>query len=352
MIPAIVGLAGPSPTDEERRLFARLRPAGFILFARNLEEPDQVRALTAELRALAGRDRVPILIDQEGGRVARLAPPRWPAFPPAARFGAAYAAAPATAMAAARANAQAIGTLLTGLGITVNCLPVLDVPQEGAHDVIGDRAFATDPLAVAALGRAVLDGLQAAGVVGVIKHVPGHGRATADSHVELPIVSAPEAALETDLLPFHRLRDAPMAMTAHVLYPAWDAERSASVSPTILSRIVRGRIGFAGLLVSDDIGMQALAQGPDGATLAARARAVVAAGCDLALHCSGDVAEAREVLEALPPMSEETWRRLAAAMAWAQGPARWRTDDPPGSPPTLAELLDRRDRLLAEVGLA
>ncbi len=348
MIPVIFGLAGPMLSAAERALFRRHPPAGHILFGRNIESPEQVRALTAELRALAGNARHPILIDQEGGRVARLGPPHWPPFPPGARFAQAYERAPATAIAAARANAEAIGTILADLGITVDCMPVLDVGQPGAHDIIGDRALGSDPLAVAALGRAMLDGLQAAGIVGVVKHIPGHGRATADSHLELPVVTAGRAELATDLLPFARLADAPMAMTAHILYPALDPERCASLSPAIIGGVIRGELGLQGLLMSDDLGMAALASQPGGETMAGRARAVIAAGCDVALHCSGDLAEMEEIAAALSPIGAAARARLNAAMAWAgaHGVARWRGGDPGVPPPSLAALLERRDRLL------
>lgn len=348
MMPAFVGLAGATLSADEEALFRHRPPAGYILFRRNIETPAQVRALTDRLRALADDPRLPILIDQEGGRVARLQPPHWPSFPPAARFADAYARAPATAMAAARANAQAIALTLAGLGISVDCLPLLDVRQEGAHDIIGDRALGSDPLQVAALGRAVLDGLQAGGVVGVVKHVPGHGRAMADSHLDLPVVTASVEELETDLAPFIRLADAPMAMTAHILYPAWDRELCASLSPTIIGDIIRGRIGFDGLLMSDDLGMQALGHQPGGNRMSGRALGVLAAGCDIALHCSGDFTEMAALAEALPDIGAEAARRLAAAMDWAQahGAARWRGGTAGAPADSIADLVARREALL------
>jgi beta-N-acetylhexosaminidase len=300
MIPVIFGLAGTALTDGERRLFQHRPPAGFILFRRNIATPEQVRALTGSLKALCNNPRLPILIDQEGGRVARLVSPPWPSFPAQGVFGDIWERAPATAMAAARANAQAIALTLADLGITVDCLPVVDVPVPGSHAVIGDRALGTEPLQVAALGRAILDGLQAGGVVGVVKHVPGHGRAAADSHHALPVVTASAAELEADLAPFIRLADAPMAMTAHVLYTAWDRDLCASLSPTIIKAIIRERIGFDGLLLSDDLGMHALAGQPGGNSMAGRALGVLAAGCDVALHCSGDVAYMGYGAAALP----------------------------------------------------
>ena len=223
MTPLIFGLAGLELSDAERGFFGEVRPAGYILFRRNVVDRAQLRALTDALRTLDGRENLPILIDQEGGRVARMQPPEWPAFPPGAAFDRLYERAPISAIEAIRANATALGLLLREVGVTVDCLPLLDVRQPGAHDIIGDRALGAEPLRVAALGRATLEGLRAGGVVGVVKHVPGHGRALADSHVELPVVDADEAALADDLFPFERLNDAPMAMTAHVVYRAWDA---------------------------------------------------------------------------------------------------------------------------------
>lgn len=358
MIPAIFGLSGPVLTADERAFLAACRPAGYILFRRNIGTPEEVRALTDSLRALHGDARLPILIDQEGGRVARLPSPPWPAFPAAARFAEAWDRAPATAMAAARANAEAIARTLLALGITVDCLPVLDVPVPGADPVIGDRALGREPLQVAALGRAVLDGLQAGGVVGVVKHVPGHGRATADSHLALPVVTASAEALEADLAPFVRLADAPMAMTAHVVYAAWDGELCASLSPTVVGEVIRGRIGFDGLLMSDDLGMAALARQPGGETMGGRAAGVLAAGCDVALHCSGVLAEMEEVAAAVPEMGAAARVRLARAMAWAERP--WRgAEAGAGEPgreadgvaPTVSALLARRDALLAAAGV-
>lgn len=349
MIPVIFGLSGPTLTADERALFRSSSPAGYILFRRNVEGPEQVRALTDSLRALAGDERLPILIDQEGGRVARLASPPWPAFPPGGRFARAWERAPATAMAAARANAEAIARILAGLGVTVDCLPVLDVPVPGAHDVIGDRALGAEPVQVAALGRAVLDGLQAGGVVGVVKHVPGHGRARADSHHELPVVTAGAAELEADLAPFIRLADAPMAMTAHVLYTAWDRELCASLSPAIIGGVIRGRIGFDGLLMSDDLGMQALARQPGGDSMAGRAEGVLSAGCDVALHCSAVLAEMDEVAAAVPEMAEVARLRLERAMAWATQP--WRGAEAGMAPAVGVEtLLAKRDALLEAAG--
>ena len=333
MTPLILGLAGPELTPAERNFFAQAVPAGYILFRRNVVDRAQLRRLTDDLRLLAGRDDLPILIDQEGGRVARMRPPEWPEFPTGEAFDRLYDIAPISAMEAARANAQALGVMLREVGITVDCLPLLDVRQAGAHDIIGDRALGSDPMRVASLGRHVLDGLREGGVVGVVKHVPGHGRALADSHVELPVVGAPAEALETDLQPFAALNWAPMAMTAHVVYTAWDADRCASLSPIIIRDIVRGRIGFDGLLMSDDLGMQAMA-----GSFAERTAGVVAAGCDVALHCSGNMAEMEECAGAVGEITSAARIRLDRAMATiAEGAAQT----------SLDELLNRRDALLA-----
>jgi beta-N-acetylhexosaminidase len=330
---AIYGPAGLDLTDSERDFFRDADPAGFILFKRNCETRDQVRRLTDSLRELSGRPDVPILIDQEGGRVARMKPPEWPAFPPAERFAALYRAAPSSAIEAARANARAVALMLREVGVNVDALPLLDVRQEGASDIIGDRALGSEPMQVAALGRAVLDGLASAGVVGIIKHIPGHGRALVDSHKELPVVAATEQDLEIDLEPFERLSSAPMGMMAHVVYTVWDADRPASMSPTIIRDIVRGRIGFDGWLMSDDIGMEAL-EGDFGT----RAAGVVAAGCDVALHCSGKMEEMVAVAAAVPEMSDEGEARMHRAMACALASAD-------GS--NFAESIATRDALLA-----
>jgi beta-N-acetylhexosaminidase len=332
MLPAILGLSGLSLTHDEIAFFREAEPAGFILFARNCGNRGQLRALTDSLRELSGRDDLPILIDQEGGRVMRMKPPEWPDFPAQWRFAELYETAPISAIEAARVNAQAIAVTLAEAGINVDCLPLLDVRQEGADDIIGDRALGAEPLRVAALGRAVLDGLEAGGCVGVVKHVPGHGRATADSHKHLPVVEASAEALETDLAPFRALKDAPMAMAAHILYPAWDAERPASVSPIVIGEVIRGEIGYDGLLMSDDLAMEALS-----GTIAERAEAVVAAGCDLALHCSGVIEENEAVAGALGAMGEVATERLARAMA--------RTGK--GAAQDYAALAAKRDALLA-----
>ncbi|WP_416907062.1 MAG: beta-N-acetylhexosaminidase [Polymorphobacter sp.] len=330
MIPAFFGLAGTVLGEAERALFRSADPAGYILFARNVESPEQLRALTASLTDLAGRD-LPILIDQEGGRVARLRPPHWPEFPSGAVFDALYRRAPVTAIEACRLNALALATMLRELGITVDCLPLLDVRDNGGHDIIGDRALGAEPMQVAALGRATLDGLRQGGVCGVVKHIPGHGRAAADSHLELPVVEASLEALERDFEPFRRLAAAPMAMTAHVTYTALDPDNCATLSPRVIE-FIRNDIGFSGLLMSDDLGMKALS-----GDFGARARAALAAGCDIALHCSGEMAEMEAIAAALDPISQAGRRRLDAAMAWAGG----------GDKTPMTRWAEARDRLLA-----
>lgn len=332
MTPLFLGLSGLALTDAERAFFRAVEPAGYILFKRNVDTPQQVRALTDDLRALAGCDDLPILIDQEGGRVARLGPPNWQAFPPGRVFDRLYDIAPVSAIEAIRHNCAALGAMLAGLGITVDCLPVLDVPVPGAHDIIGDRALGHEPMRVAALGKASIQGLAKAGVVGVVKHIPGHGRAAADSHVELPVVTAGADDLAVDLEPFTQLRDAPMAMTAHVVYTAWDGTQCASLSPIVIGDIIRGRIGFDGLLMSDDLGMHALK-----GSFAERAAGVLAAGCDIVLHCSGDMAEMEEVAGAVGPIAPRSAERLARAMAVVKA----------GQPVDLAQAVARRDALLA-----
>ncbi|HUE79277.1 MAG TPA: beta-N-acetylhexosaminidase [Sphingomicrobium sp.] len=332
---AIYGCAGLELTADERAFFRDADAAGYILFKRNCADQDQLLRLTDEVRDISGRPDVPILIDQEGGRVMRMRPPQWPAFPPAEVFARLYQAAPSSAIEAARSNARAIALTLKACGINVNCLPLLDVRQEGADDIIGDRALGSDPMQVAALGRAVLDGMASAGVVGVIKHMPGHGRALADSHKELPVVTASAEELESDLEPFERLRAAPMGMTAHVVYTAWDADQPASLSPTVIGEIIRGRIGFEGWLMSDDLGMEALS-----GDFGSRAAGVVAAGCDVALHCSGKMDEMIAVATAVPAMTPDGEARLARAMATVL------VEDEGAD---FAEAVAKRDALLALV---
>ena len=333
MIPAFLGLAGPVLGEAERSFFRAVDPAGYILFKRNCVDRAQVRALTDDLRALSGRADLPVLIDQEGGRVQRLGPPEWPRLPAAEPFAKLYEKAPVSAMEAARVNALAIALMLREVGVNVDCLPLLDVRRPDADAIIGDRSLGAGPMQVASLGRLVLDGLREGGVVGVVKHMPGHGRAMADSHKELPIVTVSEAELADDVRPFERLADAPMGMTAHVVYTAWDAERCASLSPIVIADIIRGRIGFDGLLMSDDLGMSALSGG-----FGERAAGVIAAGCDIALHCSGDLAEMEAVAGALGAITEGASARLDRAMATITGAA---------SVDSFDDLVARRDSLLA-----
>jgi beta-N-acetylhexosaminidase len=331
---AIYGLSGPALTEDERAFFRDCDPAGYILFARNCIEPEQLRRLTASLRDIHGRADLPILIDQEGGRVMRMKPPVWPALPAMGQFDRLYREAPSSAIEAARLNARALGLLLSGHGINVNCAPMLDVRQPDASEIVGDRAYGSEPMQVAALGRAVLDGLASAGVVGVVKHMPGHGRARVDSHKELPVVEATPAELDVDLEPFETLREAPMGMVAHILFAAWDAERPSSQSPFVIEEIIRRRIGFAGLLMTDDIGMEAL-QGSPGE----RSAAALAAGCDLTLHCSGIFAEMLDVASHVGAMSVDAEARLARAMAGALVGG--------SDGPDFAEAARVRDELLA-----
>lgn len=335
MKPVIFGLSGETLTADERAFFAEAQPAGYILFRRNIADRAQLRALTDALRDLHGRDDLLIMIDQEGGRVARMQPPVWPAFPAGAVFDRLYDLAPSSAIAAARANARGIALTLAEVGITVDALPLLDVRQAGASDIMGDRTLGGDPMRVAALGRATLEGLADGGVVGIVKHMPGHGRALVDSHLHLPVVDANLNALETDLAPFRTLNTAPMGMTAHVVYTAWDAERPASLSPTIIEEIIRQRIGFDGLLMSDDLDMKAL----NGA-IPDLAAGVVAAGCDLALNCWARMDDMVGIAQALPEISAAGRARLDRAMASVVRGA---------DQPLLEELLATRDTLLGLV---
>jgi beta-N-acetylhexosaminidase len=307
----ISGCAGTSLSDDERAFFAETRPCGLILFARNCQSVSQLRTITEDFRDAVESDAALVLIDQEGGRVQRLRPPQWRQMPPARVYGDLYLYDPEGARAAAFAGGRLIATELREAGITVNCTPVLDVPEAGSHDIIGDRAFSFDPGVVSNLARAVVEGTLAGGVLPVIKHVPGHGRAMADSHLSLPRIDASaEELMEVDFRPFMALRHAPLAMTAHVLLTAFDEERPASTSPVIMGEVIRELIGLTGLVMSDDIGMQAL-----GGPFAERAAAVIDAGCDVALHCSGELAEMREVASAVPPLEGESAERFARAIA-------------------------------------
>jgi beta-N-acetylhexosaminidase len=333
MIPAIFGLSGLTLTDDERAFFRDSEPAGYILFGRNIADRGQLRRLTDELRALDGRANLPILIDQEGGRVARMKSPEWPDFPSGGAFDALYERAPASAIEAARLNAMALAAMLAEVGITVDCLPLLDVRQPGASDVIGDRALGSEPMRVAALGRAILGGLQAGGVVGVVKHIPGHGRAMLDSHQALPVVTASDRDLQSDLAPFAALRDAAMGMTCHVVFNSWDPDRPATLSPIIIDSVIRQRIGFHGLLLTDDLDMKALS-----GDVPSRAADAIAAGCDIALNCWAKMDDMVGIANALDPISDVSRARLDGAMDRISGAG----DDRP-----FATLVDQRDALLA-----
>jgi beta-N-acetylhexosaminidase len=309
----ITGLAGVELEPDEAAVLRAARPCGIILFARNVTDPEQVRRLSEAARDAVGHD-ILVLIDQEGGRVRRLRPPHWRELPCAAAYGRLYAGDPEEACRAARLAAQLTAAELRAAGINTNCVPVLDVPAPGSHHIIGDRAYGADPSQVAALGRAVAEGHMAGGVLPVIKHVPGHGRATADSHLELPVVTASRADLErTDFAAFRACADLPAAMTAHVVYAAIDPAQPASTSPRVIADIVRGAIGFDGLLMSDDLGMQALT-----GSMAERVKAVLTAGCDVALVCSGDLADTEAAAAAAPPLGGASLERYQRACAVLQ----------------------------------
>ncbi|MEX2630441.1 MAG: beta-N-acetylhexosaminidase [Tistlia sp.] len=311
----IVGCEGLSLSAEERRLFAESDPLGFILFARNVDSPGQVAALVAALREAVGRE-APVLIDQEGGRVQRLKPPHWRQAPPAERFAELHGRDPGRALELLRLNVRLIAAELAELGIDVDCLPCLDLRLPEGHGVIGDRAYGSDPAAVAALGRAACEALLAGGVLPVVKHLPGHGRATADSHLELPRVETDlETLRATDLAPFRALADQPLGMTAHIVFAAIDAERPVTTSPVALERLIRQEIGFDGLLMSDDLFMEALE-----GSLPERAAASVAAGCDCVLVCHGSVAERRAAIEASGLLGEAARARASRAAACLRAP--------------------------------
>ncbi len=336
MTPAIFGLSGLVLSADERAFFREADPAGYIIFGRNVESRAQLRALTDQLRDVHGRERLLITIDQEGGRVQRMKPPVWPAYPAGAAFDRLYDLAPASAIEAARANAEALGMDLAEAGITCTHAPVLDVRQHGAHDVIGDRAYGYEPMRVAAIGRAVLDGLSRAGVAGTIKHMPGHGRTHCDTHKAMPTVTECEADLESDLAPFRALNDAPTGMTGHLKFTAWDADNPATQSPYIVHEIIRGKIGFDGLLMTDDLDMEALS-----GTVPDRAAKAIAAGCDIALNCWAKPDDMTGICEALPALSAKGAQRLERALAAT------RLDGADGD---HAALVAKRDALLALVG--
>ncbi len=311
---AVFGCVGPNLSDEEAAFFSENDPLGFILFARNCQNPEQIRRLTADLRAAVGRQDAPVLMDHEGGRVQRLAPPQWRKVPAAAAFGRLAEADLSAAVEAATLNGQLMALELAAIGVDVNCVPCLDITDPAGHQVIGDRAFAADGAVVARLGRAQADGLTRGGVLPVIKHMPGHGRATVDSHLELPVVTASREALSGhDFQPFTELADLPLGMTAHVLYPVLDADYPATLSRNIIARVIRGLIGFDGLLFTDDLSMQAL-----GGEIGKRAADALAAGCDVALHCNGEMAEMQAVASACRPLSKDGQRRWQRAQDWRQ----------------------------------
>jgi beta-N-acetylhexosaminidase len=304
----VCGCAGTALTSEERAFIGETQPWGLILFKRNVDNREQMKALTASFRELVGRADAPVLIDQEGGRVQRMGPPHWRAYPSAASFGA--LGNRDRALEAAAMTARLIAHDLLEVGVNVNCTPVLDVANAGMHAAIGARSWSSDPAVVAAFGRAVAQGLLAGGVAPVVKHIPGHGRATVDSHLELPVVAASRAELEAhDFMPFRALADLQMAMTAHVVFNAIDPDRPATTSPIIVKDIIREAIGFDGLLLTDDLSMKAL-----GGPFAERAAAAFAAGVDIALHCNGDLSEAREVASVSPPLAGAPLRRARAAL--------------------------------------
>lgn len=314
----IVPCAGTSLTAEERRLFGHTNPFGLILFTRNIDNPNQVRALADEFRACVGRADAPVFIDQEGGLVARLRPPHWESFPSASVLGELYKIDPVRGIAAGKLLGRMLASQLAPLGITVNCAPVLDLPVEGANRVIGSRAFSQDPGTVSAIARAVCDGMRVGGVLPVVKHIPGHGRAMADSHFELPRVNASLETLEaSDFIPFQNLGDIPFAMTAHVLFTELDPDNCATLSSRIIDGVIRQHLHFNGLLMSDDICMRALE-----GDLPVLARRAIEAGCDLVLICQNsneyplDTKALAEVIDVVPALSEETQGRWQKALEW------------------------------------
>jgi beta-N-acetylhexosaminidase len=312
----ITGLAGTAITPDECAFLREARPWGLILFKRNIETAVQVFALVTAFRETVGHAEAPVLIDQEGGRVQRLGPPLWPAYPPGAAYGRLYDRDPAKGLAAARLGARLIADDLMKLGITIDCLPLADVPVAGSDAVIGDRAYGDDPGKVAALAAAAAAGLEEGGVLPVLKHIPGHGRATADSHAALPVVNTPRADLEaTDFAAFRPLADLPLGMTAHVVFTAIDPVSPATTSAKMIRNVIRDWIGFRGLLMSDDISMGALS-----GSLRERTRAALAAGCDVTLHCNGKLDEMREVAAESPLLAGDALRRAEAALAARRAP--------------------------------
>jgi beta-N-acetylhexosaminidase len=332
----ITGLAGTTITPDERSFVREARPWGLILFKRNVADPEQVLALTDEFRSICGRDDAPVLVDQEGGRVQRLGPPHWPAYPAGAVFGRLYRRDPALGLRAARLGARLLATDLAAVGITVDCLPLGDVPVAGADRVIGDRAYGDTPAQVSAIAAAVAEGLAAGGVLPVVKHLPGHGRATADSHLQLPVVATDRQTLEaTDFAAFRPLAALPLGMTAHVVFTALDPGLPATTSPVIIHQVIRSWIGFSGALMGDDVSMGALT-----GSITERTRRSLAAGCDLVLHCNGLVSEMDEVAANCPELADQALERTDAALA-----SRRRPDDI-----DLAEARSVFAELLAQAG--
>ena len=307
----IFGCAGQTLSADERDFFRDVKPWGFIVFKRNIDTPDQVRALVDSLRETLGRDDAPVLIDQEGGRVQRMGPPHWPKYPPARLYAMAGANDPLTRREVARLGARLIAHDLRAVGVNVDCVPMLDVPQPGAHEIVGDRAYGEEPDTIAVLGRAQAEGLIAGGVLPIIKHMPGHGRAKADSHEALPVVDASYAELEAiDFAPFRALSDMPMAMSAHVVYTAIDAKNPGTTSRKVIHKVIRREIGFSGLLMTDDLSMKALSGG-----FGERTQAALKAGCDVVLHCNGVMEEMQAVAKAAPKLSGKSKRRAEAVGA-------------------------------------
>src|SRR5689334_19290578 len=311
----ITGLAGLSISADERAFLRGAQPWGLILFKRNVSTPAQVTGLTESFRATVGWE-APVFVDQEGGRVQRLGPPHWPAYPAGQRYGDLYDREPAAGIAAARLAAHLIAADLRPLGIDADCLPLADVPLESSDPVIGDRAYGREPAKVAAIAKAIADGLLTGGVLPVLKHLPGHGRASVDSHHKLPVVDTNRATLEAvDFAAFRPLADLPLGMTAHVVFSSIDPVAPATTSVTMVREVIRGFIGFQGLLMSDDISMGALS-----GTLAARSQAALAAGCDVVLHCNGDLREMTQVASVVPELSGEALARADAALAARSAP--------------------------------
>ncbi|HEX4411637.1 MAG TPA: beta-N-acetylhexosaminidase [Xanthobacteraceae bacterium] len=319
----ITGLSGPELTAEERQFLKDAAPWGLIVFKRNVTDPDGLRRLIDDFRDVVGW-QAPVLIDQEGGRVQRLGPPHWPSYPPGAAYSAIYDRDPHMGLATAKLGARLIAADLHAVGIDVDCLPLADVPVAEADPIIGDRAYGTVPDKVAAIAGAIAEGLLEGGVLPVLKHIPGHGRATADSHEKLPVVETDRNTLEaTDFAAFRSLNALPLGMTAHVVFTALDPGAPATTSITIVKDVIRDSIGFRGLLMSDDVSMGALS-----GTLAERAQAALAAGCDMVLHCNGRMSEMLAVAEATPELAGEAGRRAEAALAARKAPEPFRFNAP------------------------